>query len=636
RPQIRELAAIIKSVLSGVQTLRVWVPAGEERCRGRIREGVLESAAERVRAVVDELPYPPKPEPPVRLSAPPVHQDRAAWLLRGDKVTLALDQMLTCPVAPLGVGEAAAGRMLRHDGSVVDEVAIVKLGSNGREERFALLTTVENSDAAAARVAALSDGYLLFDERDLYAKIDGPTVIEPLPDDLLDRLPESLPEPATDVTKPYFIGQPAEYARAKPEPKPDYAYEEPDLPVRPTVLNQAHKELGGKMVPFAGWEMPVQYPDGILAEHAAVRTAAGLFDVSHMSLFEVSGKHAVAFLDTLLANCVSRLDPGQAQYTYLLYPDGTALDDLYIYRLAPDRFMIVANAANAERDWDWINAVNAHEVVIDEELPARQIELPVEVRNLRDDGLVGLALQGPASATLLARLADRTADRFAIDRLEQNRFIDAVIAGIPCTVAATGYTGEAVGFELYIHPDRCVELWGNLLEAGEALGVRPAGLGARDSTRTEAGFPLFGHELEGPSGLSITEAGYGFVARFHVPFFIGRRAYIDRVRNARQTVIRLRGRGRRSVRPGHPIIDADDTPVGQVTSFAYTRPDFTFFALAAVASSLNIQPGDRVRAVRHNIDRYEPPPKENAVVELDVLTRFPEDEERASWPELYA
>ncbi|MFW6107830.1 MAG: aminomethyltransferase family protein, partial [bacterium] len=470
----------------------------------------------------------------------------------------------------------------------------------------------------------------------LYAKIDGPTVIEPLPDEFLDRLPDPLPEPRTDVTKPYFIGQAAEYARAKPKPGPTYRYAEPDLPLRRTVLNQAHRGLGGKMVPFAGWEMPVHYPDGILAEHAAVRTAAGLFDVSHMNLFEIAGRGAVPFLDTLLANCVSRLDPGQAQYTYLLYPDGTALDDLYIYRLARDRFMIVANAANAERDWDWINAVNSRQVAIDAELPARQVELPVQVRNLREDGLVGLALQGPRSATLLGRLADRTADRFAIDRLEQNRFIDAPITGIPCTVAATGYTGETVGFELYVHPDRCVDLWNRLLEAGEPLGVRPAGLGARDSTRTEAGFPLFGHELEGPCGLSITEAGYGFVARFHVPFFIGRRAYIDRVRNARQTVIRLRGRGRRSVRPGHAIIDPDGTPVGQVTSFAYARPDFTFFALAAVASSANVQPGDRVRAVRQNIERYEPPAKEGAVVELDARTRFPEDEERASWPELYA
>ena len=636
RAQIAELASIIKTVLSNVHTTRVWVPAGEERCRGRVPEGILPAAAERVQKIVSALPYPPEPKTHATFCEPPVHLGRAAWLLRGDKVSLALGQMLTCSTLSLDVGEAAAGRMLRRDGAVIDDVAVVNLGQCGREERFALLTSQNKGQAAIEHVAALSDGYLLFDEEDLYAKVDGPTVIEPLPENLVDCLPDELPEPTSDVTKPYFIGQTAEYARAQPDPKPTYEYKEADRPVRRTLLNQAHKDLGAKMASFAGWEMPVQYPDGVFAEHAAVRTAAGLFDISHMSLFEISGRNAVGFLDTVLANCVSRMDPGQAQYTYMLYPDGTAIDDMYIYRLARDRFMLVANAANAERDWDWINAVNSREVAIDGELPARQIEVPVEIRNLREDGLVGLALQGPKSAAVLCRLAADAKDRFAIPRLEQNRFVRVWLAGIECLLAATGYTGEAVGFEVYVHPTRCAELWDALLEAGEPLGVRPAGLAARDSTRTEAGFPLFGHELEGPCRLSITEAGYGFIARFHVPFFIGRRTYIDRVRSANQRVIRVRGQGRRSVRPGHVVIDQDGAPIGRITSFAFSRPDFTFFALAVVPSTQAIEPGDSLRAVRQNVERYEAPPKENAVVDMDVLTRFPEDEERATWPELYA
>ena len=636
RDQIRELASVIKSVLSEVRTFRVWVPAGEERCRGKIPAGVLENAARRMRTLVDALPYPPQPMAAEPAAQPPRVGDRVALLLRGDKVRLALGQMLTCSVAHLGRGQAAAGLMLRNDGSTADDVVVVDLGISGREERFALLPHESKLDDVLTWVRGLSDGYLLFDDNDLYAKIDGPTVVGPLPKELVDSLPATMPDPSTEVTKPYFIGQRAVAGAAKARPGREYAYSPHDLPVRTTLLNETHKALGGKMVPFAGWEMPVQYPHGIFAEHRAIRTAAGLFDVSHMSLFQVNGKHSLTFLDVVLANCVSRLDPGEAQYTYLLRPDGTALDDMYVYRFERDRFMLVANAANAERDWDWLNAVNSREYIIDLSMPGKKVEGQATIRNLREDGLVALALQGPVSARLLCDLADNSSDRYAIERLEQNRFVSATVAGVDCTVARTGYTGEPVGFELYVHPSQCVGFWNALLREGRALGVSPAALGARDSTRTEAGFPLFGHELEGPCSLTLTEAGYGFVTRFHVPFFIGRDAHIERLARSRQKVVRLSGCGRRSVRPDHVLIDANDSAIGRITSFAYTKPDFTFFALAAVDSAFPVVPGTKVRAVREPVDKYRPPAKDAAVVELEVLTPFPEDEERASWPELYA
>jgi glycine hydroxymethyltransferase len=642
REHISELASIIRDVLGQIHTFRVWVPAGEERCRAKVPDGVLARAAERVRGIAAALPYPPEPnrpplDGPLTPPEPPDLPGRTAWLLRGDKVSLALDQMLTCPVASVRVGDAASGFLLDDAATELAEVCVVALQPVGREERFALLVPADASgERAVGRIRSLSDGYLLFDENDLYAKIDGPTVVEPLPPADLAALLDQLPEPAVDLTKPFFIGQRALYEKSPPTPKRPYERAEPELPVRKTVLNETHRSLGAKMVAFAGWDMPVQYPAGILAEHAAVRTGAGLFDVSHMSLFDVRGRGALAFLDVVLANCVSRLHPGEAQYTYLLRPDGTAIDDLYVYRLERDRFMIVANAANGERDWDWLNAVNSREILIDTAMPGKQIEVPVALRNLRDDGRLGLALQGPASAKLLCKLAESGGDRFRIERLLQNQFTPAMVAGIDTLVARTGYTGESVGFELYSHPSRCIDLWNALLEAGGPIGVRPAGLGARDSTRTEAGFPLFGHELEGPCGLSLTEAGYGFVTRFHVPFFIGRAAYIDRVRNARRRVLRLRGQGRRSIRPGHAIVDSDGNAIGQVTSAAFVQPDFTFFALAAVDRSVDAEQGDTIRAVRQSTDSYEPPPKDNAIVELEVLPRFPDDDEREGWPMVYA
>ncbi len=636
RGQIAEVASVIKDVLSQVRTFRVWVPAGEERCRGKIPPGVLRDAAARMRRLVEKLPWPPKPSAAEPKQTPPPVGDRVAFLLRGDKVALALDQMLMCPVAGLGEGEATAGWMMRSDSTGIDDVVVVNLGRSGREERFALLAHADKADVVAEWICNLSDGYLRFDPDDLYAKVDGPMVIEPLPGNRVPRIPKTPPELVVDATKPYFIGQRVKYADAPPAPKREYRFSAPDLPLRKTVLNDAHRALGGRMVEFSGWDMPVEYRDGIFAEHRAVRTAAGLFDVSHMSLFEVSGRYALHFLDVTLANCVSRLDPGEAQYTYLLRPDGTAIDDMYVYRLARDRFMLVANAANAERDWDWLNAVNSREVVIDPAMPGKQIEGQVELRNLRDNGMVGLALQGPVSARLLCRLAGKSADRWAVERLELNRFVEAEIAGIQCLIAATGYTGEETGFEVYAHPSHCVELWNKLLDEGRSLGVRPAGLGARDSTRTEAGLPLFGHELEGPCELSITEAGYGFVARFHVPFFIGRDAYIRRVCQPRRRVIRLRGQGRKSVRPGHVLVDAADRAVGQITSFAYTASDFTFYALAAADAAFVAEPGTAIRAVRETDAKYQPPVRPGAVVELQILPRFPDDAERSSWRERYA
>ena len=392
------------------------------------------------------------------------------------------------------------------------------------------------------------------------------------------------------------------------------------------------------MAPFAGWEMPIHYPAGILAEHRAVRTAAGLFDVSHMGAFELSGPHVVSFLDTLLANCVSRLDPGEAQYSYLLYPDGTAIDDVYVYRLERQRFMLVVNAANAERVRGWIEAVNSRRFAIDEEMPGKEIDGPVEFRDLRDAGeesRAGLALQGPASLGVLQALAANRARRNLLRCLVPNAFAGVSLAGVRALVARTGYTGEKVGFEVYVHPEEAGRFWAAVLEEGKSAGVLPAGLGARDSTRVEAGLPLFGHELEGELGLSMTEAGYGFVVRFHVPFFIGRRAYAERVARSRRHLLRLRGRGRKTLRPGHVILDADGHPAGQVTSFAYVHEDMTFVVLACVDEGLQPAAGEKISGARIAAARFEGEAEERSLVELETLPRFPDDAERETWPSRY-
>ncbi len=667
REHIRELAAIVKSILGQVHTCAVWVPGGKQRCRGRIPAEVLEEARRRVRAIVEELPYPPRPQAggsgPLSVVAPAVTVigGRRALLLRGEKVGLALEELLTCrTLGHASAQELVHGLLLRSDASIIDDVLVAPLGSKGREERWLLLTNEHRAEEVRSWLEGLSDGYLLFDTSDLQAKVEGPALVEDAPaellsDELLQAVEAVQPVAAKNaadayrehpqlfgLAKPYFVGQRTligELAeQERPSALPSYQYRPPELPVRRTVLYDLHRQSGAKMAQFAGWEMPLEYPAGTFAEHRAVRSAGGLFDVSHMSLFEVAGSDALAFLEGALANCVSRLDPGEAQYTCTLDPDGVALDDLFLYRLQRDRFVIVSNAANAERVLDWLGALRSGSVLIDPDLPGKLLPGDVKLRSLReagDDSLVGMALQGPASSGVLGRLCGGAEDRPRLSRLAPNRITRATVVGVPALIARTGYTGELMGFELYVHPDRAVEVWRAILAEGEPVGVLPAGLAARDSARVEAGLPLFGHELEGECGLTLTEAGYGFIVRFHVPFFVGRQPYMERAGRSRRHLLRLRGRGRRSVRPGHVIVDGQGRPVGAVTSFSFLTDGFDFVALAWVEEGFQPEPGTQVDAVRVRQGLYSAPARPELVVPLAVLTRFPEEEERQQWAQKY-
>jgi len=638
---LREIAKVIRRVLGSVHTLSIWSPTGEEKCRGRISAGVLREAASRTLAISEALPYPPRPTKEKKAGKPRPLGDRAVLLVRGDKVRLALSEMLSARL-PVD-GTPVRARMLRADGTEIDDVIAVELESPDSEERWLLLPHLDRSAEVRHWVEDLSDGYILFDPEDLQQKVDGPTVIEEVdassvPEPTRSAIRKLPDEPAVDLTKPYFIGQRALSGSARLEGKPEYNYAPKKLPVRKTVLNAAHHALGAKMVPFAGWEMPVSYPSGIFAEHRAVRTSAGLFDVSHMSALEVSGPNAVAFLDQLLASCVSKLAICEAEYSYMLYPDGKAADDLFVYRFAAERFVLIVNAANAEKVLDWVGAVNERRVLIDREMPAKEIDGPVRVRPLRDAGresLVGLALQGPASLGVLGGLAADASESRQVRCLLPNRALSVKLAGVPAIVARTGYTGEKVGFEIMIHPDHAGKLWKAALEEGRSLGVLPAGLGARDSTRIEAGLPLFGHELEGELDISLHEAGYAFIPRFHVPFFIGRKSYMERVERSRRHILRLRGQGRKSLRAGHSIVDASGKAVGQVSSFAYVHEDLEFYVLACVSERFRPEPQETVLGVRLAPADFTGRLDEKNTVEMTALARFPTDEERAGWPARY-
>ncbi len=309
-----------------------------------------------------------------------------------------------------------------------------------------------------------------------------------------------------------------------------------------TPLHDTHTALGGKMVPFAGYAMPVQYPAGIRAEHAAVRTAAGLFDVSHMGEFTVRGPQAAEFVQYLAVNDVSRLAVGQAQYSALCNERGTLLDDLLVYRRA-DRFMLVVNAGNREKDWRWVT----------EHAAGYDVELSDD-----SERIALLALQGPASQEILTPLTP-----VDLGALRYYRFAEGEVAGARGVISRTGYTGED-GFELYLPARAAAAAWDAVSEAGAPRGLVPAGLGARDSLRLEMGYALYGNDLD--ERHTALESGLGWIVKMDAGDFIGRAALAaekERGVTRRLTGIRLTERG--FPRPGYPLVyEGED--VGTVTS----------------------------------------------------------------------
>ncbi len=315
-----------------------------------------------------------------------------------------------------------------------------------------------------------------------------------------------------------------------------------DSTLRHTPLHDAHVALGAKMVPFAGFSMPVQYPTGITAEHNAVREAAGLFDVSHMGEFELRGPDALALIQRVTVNDASKIEVGQAQYSAMTNERGTILDDLIIYRRA-DRWLLVVNASNREKDWAWIES--------------RAGGMDVEMVDLSDDTAL-LALQGPRSREILQGLVD-----LDLDEVGYYRFAEGHVDGVPAMISATGYTGED-GFELYLPAAFAPDVWAALLKAGEPFGLIPAGLGARDSLRLEVGYALYGNDLDDEH--TTLESALGWITKLDQGDFVGREALAaQKEAGVQRRLVGMRLTERGFPRPGYRVL-AGGEPVGVVTS----------------------------------------------------------------------
>ena len=311
-----------------------------------------------------------------------------------------------------------------------------------------------------------------------------------------------------------------------------------------TPLYEQHLALGARLVEFGGWEMPVQY-SSILEEHRAVRTRAGLFDVSHMGEFKVEGNDALAFLQNLVPNDVGRLAIHQALYSQLCLPDGGTIDDLIIYYLAENHYMMVVNAANIDKDFAWV------------EKQARNFD--VQATN-QSDATALLALQGPESLAILQPLTGED-----LSAIRYYHCIPGMVDGINCIISRTGYTGED-GFELYCAPVDVVKLWNDLLAAGKQHGLLPAGLGARDTLRLEAGYCLYGHELDEQT--NPLEANLGWTVKLNKGDFIGHDALLKvKEEGLKRKLIGIEMIERGVSRGGYAIYE-NDQQIGALTSGA--------------------------------------------------------------------
>ena len=340
--------------------------------------------------------------------------------------------------------------------------------------------------------------------------------------------------------------------------------------IRKTALNAVHRKMGAKMVEFNGWDMPVEYPcaGGIICEHNGVRNGVGIFDVSHMGDIRLQGPQALAAVQHISMNDASRLAVGQAQYSALLYPEGTFVDDVIVHRLGEDDYLLVINAGTREKDFNWVRD------------NTRSFNCKVE--NLSDD-FTQIAIQGPKGVELLQRLTDAN-----LSAVKFYWVTHGTVCGLKdILIARTGYTAED-GFEIYIPADEKTSamVWNQVLETGKDLGVLPCGLGARNTLRLEGKLPLYGHEIS--DTINVWEAGLDRFCKMEKPEFIGKSA-LEKAKTAglKRTLVGLEMVERGIARDGYKVLDDSGREIGFVTSgshapflkkniaLAYVPPEFS-------------------------------------------------------------
>ena len=560
--------------------------------------------------------------------------------LSGERVRQFLDYALSCDLSALQPGMSSATGIETPKGSL--EGALTCLAP----ERYHLSLPATQAALAAAWLRDLSDGFVAFDTQDSAAfptlrKLPGPVIVRQS-DARAVQTPSTLEGQASSSAargddKPYFIN----YPQVAGASLPAFAWEEKEGPLRRTPLFALHEQLGAKLIPFAGWEMPVWY-SSVLDEHQATRQAAGLFDVAHMGVYQVDGAEAAPFLDSVCGNDIGGLGIGESCYTHFLDPDANVIDDTLVYRRGREKFLVVVNASNDDKNWAWLNAVLAGSVRVDNRRTwARAYGYNAILRDLRNpkegpDMRVDVALQGPKSREILLALGCDSQTRRRILALTRTQLCDAQVGGFDLIVSRTGYTGEKMAYELFVHPERAAALFQTLLEVGAPSGVKPVGLGARDSLRTEAGLPLYGHEMGAGSGkaghpdLGVGEGGFGSYVKTYKPWFIGREAYLKREAERTAVVVRFRftEKGVRMAHSGDPVLEKRGRVIGWVTSCAADSEGY--LTGQAYIELKNAEEGSTLYVFQSASDKAGKPPAElrpgdraTLATPAVVVSRFP-------------
>lgn len=578
----RQLGDIIADVLLAAAPHSVDTPHKGRVRRAKVPFNVLEDARSRVRLLAESAGidfeasqhgYPHF----YSLEDQPRNTDGlSVFEISGPRVRQVLDYTTSSDLSALEQGQTQATRLVTPNADIKASITCLS------HDNYLMSMPADQASLAAAWLRDLSDGYTsldLFGRADYSAlRMPGPIVVKESSQKAV------MAKGSTEwKEKPWHIGVVSGSGKALPE----FNWQEPaEAPTRRTPLYEAHKALGAKIIPFAGWEMPVWYTS-VIEEHLATRQAAGLFDVAHMGVYQVEGTDAAAFLDTVCSNDVGGLLPGESLYSHFLTPDADVIDDTLIYRRTTDKFLVVVNASNDDKDRTWLESVRDGKVKIDNNRPwSRTYGYKAIIRNLRDpkageDMRVDIALQGPKSRDILLAMGVSAADRMNIMALKRTQLCDAKVGGFDLIVSRTGYTGEKMAFELFVHPDRALDFWNAVLNTGASFGVKPIGLGARDSLRTEAGLPLYGHEMGLGSGknhpdLGVAEGGFGSYVKTYKPWFIGRDAFIAREQERKGVVCRFRftEKGVRMAHNGDPVLDKRGKMIGWVTSCAVDAEGF--------------------------------------------------------------
>ncbi len=571
--EMAALADIIADILQAITPYTVDTRQGPAQ-RAKVDFKTLEEAKIRVRVLCAkagaDLPHSKSGYPHLYYldDEPAGKSSRITLDLKGERILHFVNYIFSADVESLKLNETHDAELHTPLGVVKGVLKCVSL------EHFQFSINRKNFGLASAFLRELSDGYVSFDN-DLPRRIPGPITIE---EGVADQTEKS-PTIQSKIGKPFFIGK---TSTSGGSPLPEFSWAEVEnQDLKRTPLYEVHKEMGAKIIPFAGWEMPVWY-SSVLEEHLACRQAAGLFDVAHMGVYQAEGPFAATFLDSVCGNDIGTLAIGESCYTHFLDPDAHVIDDTLVYRRSSDRYLVVVNASNDDKDWNWLNSVREGKVLIDRADPAaRAFGRNVVLRNLRDpkagpDMRVDIALQGPKSRDILLSLGADAKTQQKIKSLKRTELCDAVVGGFDLIVSRTGYTGEKMAFELFIHPQKAADLWQALRKVGEPMGMRACGLGARDSLRTEAGLPLYGHEMGGELGLGVAEAGFGSYVKTYKPWFIGRESFIKNESTRKSIVARFRFQEKavRMAHNGDPVLDDKGRVIGTVTSCAIDKEGY--------------------------------------------------------------